>query len=233
MTRFRSDAPGAHTRCRYAPPASAASQRREGRGSRLFSALALAFGLAGCATPSGVPAAQISEPGIAAAYMPLAARIHLGMDRAAGAAVVIEPGIAVTNAHNANLIDPKNVIGVAIQSDLMFFRAGGATPPLTAAPVGGEAITAYGQDLDGKLRLAHGVVSQIARTPGYDASPYFIFTGNAGPGFSGGPVVDGSGKLIGITFGYKDQGGKRLIYAYDVARVLAELSRVENAPQRK
>jgi S1-C subfamily serine protease len=77
------------------------------------------------------------------------------------------------------------------------------------------------------------VVSQIAMTAGYDASPYFIFTGNAGPGFSGGPVVDGAGKLIGIVFGYKDQGGKRLIYAYDMARVLAELSRVENAPQRK
>ena len=77
------------------------------------------------------------------------------------------------------------------------------------------------------------MVSQIAKTPGYEASPYFIFEGDAGPGFSGGPVVDGEGKLIGITFGYKDQGAKRLIYAYDVARVLAELSRVENAPQRK
>jgi S1-C subfamily serine protease len=198
-----------------------------------FSAVFLAFGLAGCATASGVPAAQISEPGIAAAYMPLSARFHLGLDRAAGASVVIAPGIAVTNAHNANLLDAKNVIGVAAQSDLMFFRAGGAAPPPTAAPVVGEDITAYGQDLDGKLRLAHGVVSQITKTPGYDASPYFIFTGNAGPGFSGGPVVDAAGKLIGIVFGYKDQGGKRLIYAYDMARVLAELSRVENAPQRK
>ena len=66
--------------------------------------------------------------------------------------------------------------------------------------------------------------------PGYDASPYFIFAGNAGPGFSGGPVIDATGKLIGITFGYKDQGGKRLIYAYDVARVLAELSAAGKSP---
>ena len=191
------------------------------------SALLLVFGLAGCATPSGVPAARIAEPGIATAYLPLSGRIHLGMDRAAGAAVLIEPGIAVTNAHNANLLDSKNVIGVATQSDLMFFHASGAVPPPTAAPVTGEAVIAYGQDLDGKLRLAHGVVSQIVKAPGYDASPYFIFAGDAGPGFSGGPVVDGAGKLIGITFGYKDQGGKRLMYAYDVARVLAELSQIE------
>jgi hypothetical protein len=189
--------------------------------------LGLALGLAGCATPSGVPVARIAEPGIATAYLPLSGRIHLGIDRAAGAAVVIEPGIAVTNAHNANLLDAKSVIGIATQSDLLFFHAGGNLPPATAAPVTGEAVTAYGQDLDGKLREAHGVVSEIVKTPGYDASPYFIFAGNAGPGFSGGPVVDGAGKLIGITFGYKDQGGKRLIYAYDVARVLAELSRIE------
>ena len=43
-------------------------------------------------------------------------------------------------------------------------------------------------------------------------------------------MLDPSGKLIGITFGYKDQGGQRLIYAYDVARVLAELSLVRQAP---
>ena len=61
-------------------------------------------------------------------------------------------------------------------------------------------------------------------TPGYDASPYFIFTGDAAPGFSGGPVVDSDGRLIGITFGYKDEGKNRLIYAYDMARVRAEFS---------
>jgi hypothetical protein len=195
-------------------------------------ALSLVLALAGCATASGVPTSQISEPGIAAAYLPLSGRIHLGLDRAAGAAVMVNPGIAVTNAHNANLLDPHSVIGTAVQSDLMFFHAAGGMPPATAAPLAGETVTAYGQDLSGKLRLAHGVVRQIVTIPGYDASPYFIFSGDAGPGFSGGPVVDASGKLVGITFGYKDEAGQRLIYAYDVARVLAELSRIEKAPRR-
>ena len=197
-----------------------------------FFSLSLALSLAGCAVASGVPAARIPEPDIAAAYLPLSGRVHLGLDRAAGAAVVIQPGIAVTNAHNANLVDPQKVVGTATQSDLMFFHANTGAPPATAAPVVGEAVTAFGQDLDKKLRQAHGVVRQIVMMPGYDASPYFIFSGNAGPGFSGGPVVDASGRLIGITFGYKDQDGQRLIYAYDMARVLAEFSRLEKAPRR-
>jgi Trypsin-like peptidase domain len=197
-----------------------------------FCAVLLAVILSGCATASGVPVARIPESGIAAAYLPLSGRIHLGLDRAAGAAVMINPGIAVTNAHNANLLDPKSVIGVATKSDLMFFHAAGGLPPATAAPQAGEAVTAYGQDLDGRLRLAHGVVRQIVKTPGYDASPYFIFSGDAGPGFSGGPVVDASGKLIGITFGYKDQGRQRLIYAYDLTRVLAELSLLQKTPRQ-
>ena len=37
---------------------------------------------------------------------------------------------------------------------------------------------------------------------------------------------------LGGRFGYKDQGGQRLIYAYDMARVLAEFSRLEKAPRR-
>jgi hypothetical protein len=188
------------------------------------------MGIAGCATPSGVATLAISQSGISAAYLPLYHRVHLGLDPAAGAAMVIQPGIAVTNAHNANLLDPKSVIGTATQSDLMFFHARGGPPPDTAAPVVGEAVTAYGQDTDRRLRLASGVVRQIVMVRGYSTSPYFIFAGNAGPGFSGGPVIDPDGKLIGITFGYKDQGSERLIYAYDITRVLTELSLVEKEP---
>jgi hypothetical protein len=202
--------------------------------TRFRSRLAVPFlvlGLAGCATPSGVATPAIAQPGIAAAYLPLSGHVHLGLDRAAGAAMMVRPGIAVTNAHNANLLDPKSVIGTATQSDLMFFHAKGGPPPATAAPVVGEVVTAYGQDTGGKLRLAHGVIRQIVMVQGYSTSPYFIFSGNAGPGFSGGPVIDPDGKLVGITFGYKDQGSERLIYAYDLTRVLTELSLVEKEPR--
>jgi hypothetical protein len=177
--------------------------------------------LAGCATSSGVPAAGIPEASIAAAYIPL----HHGnvLSHEDGAAMAIAPGIAVTNGHNRNLVDPRTVIGEVKDYDLLFFR--NPQPPATemAEPQLGETVSAFGQGTDGDLRLAHGVVRAIQTCTGCTAPAYFTFAGDAGPGFSGGPVLDTSGRLIGITFGYKDEGRSRLIYAYPMDRVRAEL----------
>jgi len=183
--------------------------------------------LAGCAQPAGQAVKAIAEPDIAAAYLPLTGREHLGIDRIAGAAMVIAPGIAVTNAHNYNLIDPKSVIGQSRDYDLLFFRSQGTVVPASAAPAADMKVTAYGEAPGGGLRLAHGVVREIHACDGCGPAPaYFTFAANAGPGFSGGPVVDGQGRLIGITFGFKDQGKERLIFAYDLGRVMAELKRL-------
>ena len=189
----------------------------------------LLLAVCGCASSSGAPATVIAQPDIAAAYLPLHARVHLGIDSAEGAAVVIAPGIAVTNAHNENLLNPKTVIGTRADYDLMFFRTARSAAPQTAAPVVGEAVTAYGQGADRELRVAHGTVREIKTCQGCTVPAYFTFAGNAGPGFSGGPVLDGAGRLVGITFGYKDEGRKRLIYAYDMARVGAEFSGLPKA----
>jgi hypothetical protein len=191
--------------------------------------ISVLISVGGCAASSGLPATAIPEPEIAAAYMPLHARVHLGIDTADGAAMVIAPGIAVTNAHNANLLEPKSVIGVRQDYDLLFFRTPRTVAPQTAAPVIGQNVTAYGQGGGRELRLAHGVVREIKQCLGCNAPAYFVFAGNAGPGFSGGPVLDRSGKLVGITFGYKDVGHERLIYAYDMSRVRAELSALGKA----
>ncbi|MEO8300380.1 MAG: serine protease [Rhizomicrobium sp.] len=185
------------------------------------------FAVCGCAGSSGTPATAIAQPQIAAAYLPLYGRVHLGLDSANGAAVVIAPGIAVTNAHNANLLAPKSVIGARQDYDLLFFRTPRTAVPPMAAPIIGQSVTAYGQGGDRELRIAHGVVREIKQCPGCAAPAYFVFAGNAGPGFSGGPVLDGSGRLVGITFGYKDEGRQRLIYAYDMSRVQAELSALQ------
>jgi len=91
--------------------------------------------LAGCAHSSGAPASIIAEPGIAPAYLPLYGRVHLGLDKAVGAAVVIAPGIAVTNAHNKNLLNEKSVLGVRRDYDLLFFRTARQAAPETAEPV--------------------------------------------------------------------------------------------------
>ncbi len=192
-------------------------------------ALALLI-LTGCTTSSGLAVKAIASPYVAAAYIPLHKRTHLGIDSANGAAVAIAPGMAVTVAPNANLVDPRSVAGSARDYDLLFFRTRtGGGPPISVVQMG-MAVTAYGQGRDGELRLAHGTVRGVHTCPGCTASAYFTFTGNAGPGFSGGPVLDGQGRLVGITFGYRDIGSQRMIYAYDMNRVDEELRRVLKGP---
>ena len=194
--------------------------------------LLILLAVTGCASSSGAPATAIAQPDIAAAYLPLHARVHLGIDSAEGAAVVIAPGVAVTNAHNENLLNPTTVIGTRQDFDLMFFRTARSAAPQTAAPVVGGAVTAYGQGADRELRVAHGTVREIKTCAGCTAPAYFTFAGNAGPGFSGGPVLDGAGRLVGITFGYKDVKSQRLIYAYDMTRVRAELAAAQAVSKR-
>jgi hypothetical protein len=196
---------------------------------------ALSLVLSACAASSGQPATRIAEPAIAAAYIPLQKRVHLGIDSDNGAATRIAPGVAVTNAHNANLVDPGLAIAQDRDFDLLFFRSPGPGTPETAAPEPGMAVIAYGQGADGELRIAHGLVRQIAPCQGCGPqAAWFTFAGDAGPGFSGGPVSDEKGRLLGITFGYRDQGRTRLIYAYDMGRVAAEAARLhalESAPK--
>jgi S1-C subfamily serine protease len=192
------------------------------------SLLGLLF-LAGCASSSGVPTVAILEPEIAGAYIPL----HRGgpLSRAEAAAVAIAPGIAVTDGHNRNLVTPQAVIGEAKDFDLLFFREGYRAATATAEPQLGELVSAYGQGMDGGLRRARGIVRAIQSCSGCTLPAYFAFAGDAGPGFSGGPVLGDSGRLIGITFGYRDHGGERLIFAYPMSRVDAELSALLKKPK--
>ncbi len=67
-------------------------------------------------------------------------------------------------------------------------------------------------------------VRAAPRPPGFTFANPRREGDDAGPGFSGGPVLDASGRLVGITFGYKDEGYQRMMYAYDMSRVRAELS---------
>ena len=199
---------------------------------------ALAFVLFGCASSAGEQAAGFVNPAVQAAYLPLSGMAYLVME-GHGAAVVIAPGIAVTNAHNSNLVDSRDVIGTSVEYDLMFFRTRNNAAMPEAVPYAGEQVVAYGQGTDDELRDAFGTVKLVNAPvlPNCDTCHVqraFTFEASdgradAGPGFSGGPVIDrATGALVGITFGFRDTGSARLMYAYDMQRVHAELSAIRS-----
>ncbi|MEI9997219.1 MAG: hypothetical protein WDM91_21665 [Rhizomicrobium sp.] len=188
--------------------------------------------LAGCATSSGEPAAAFVNPEVAHAYIALQGRSYVLLE-SRGAAFLIAPGIAVTNAHNADFMGNIAIIGRSRDYDLLFFRADRAAAPIYGRPSVGEPVIAYGQGAHGEVREAKGVVRQLnapveARCATCSIQGAFIFEGDAGPGFSGGPVVDAAnGQIVGVTFGYLDTGGHRMMYAYPMSRVRNELAAIE------
>ena len=201
-------------------------------------AVVLAASLAGCAlmgTPLlGEVFTGFADSRVAEAYLPLSTREMLVFGRW-GAALVVAPHVAVTNAHNANLLPEDSILAQARDYDLLFFRTEKAVlPPTGQARIGAEVI-AYGQGRDGSLREARGVVRSLASPVAplcATCRPQraIAFDAQAGPGFSGGPLVDAeTGIVVGVIFGYRDgegAGGGRRMFAYDIALVRAEMDRL-------
>jgi S1-C subfamily serine protease len=196
--------------------------------------LAVALGLSGCGGDSyGTAAAGFFMPQISDVYIPLeGGNIFVG--EGDGAAVVIAPGVAVTAAHNAianddgpDVVDDASILGASKDRDLLYFRTTRTATLPTATPVDGEAVIAYGQGAHGSLRVSHGVISKLW-------ADGLGFVCDAGPGFSGGPVVDAkTGALVGITYGYLDQPGsaERLMIAYNMTFVASEYAGLKVSPK--
>lgn len=195
-------------------------------------ALALALALCGCATSYGEPASGFIDAQIAHAYVPLQHSL-VPFGHESGASVIVADGIAVTNAHNYEMIDPSRYIARVPGYDLIFYRTNGAPPPISV-PYDGERVRAYGQGVDDELRTAQGSILTLRASvpptrdcPKCEPQRAFIYDAPAGPGFSGGPVVDAkSGALIGITFAYEDRNGKIVMFAYDAGLVLDRLAKL-------
>jgi len=192
-------------------------------------AVSLALALGGCAVSAGERASGFVNQQIADAYLPLE-NISLMVFEGRAAAFVIAPGVAVTNAHAANIVGGAPIIGQSRDYDLLFFHVENRAEVPTTPPIVGEQVIAYGQGASGELRESHGTIEELdvpvaARCETCLIQSAFTFNGDAGPGFSGGPVVDAkSGKLVGITFGYLDPSGRRTMYAYPMKRVRNELA---------
>lgn len=196
-------------------------------------AICITLALAGCAVSYGERATGFLNPQLADAYIPLEG-VSLLVLKERAAAFVVAPGVAVTNAHNMKIIDAP-IIGQSRNYDLIFFHVEKNSTLQTAAPVVGEEVIAYGQDArSGQLNEAHGTIEALnveveARCETCAAQSAFTYVGDAGPGFSGGPVVDAkSGRLVGITFGFLDPNGRRTMYAYPMSRVRNELATIEH-----
>jgi Trypsin-like peptidase domain len=190
--------------------------------------------LAGCAVSYGERATGFLNPQLADAYIPLEG-VSLLVLTGRAAAFVIAPGVAVTNAHNMKLIAGAPIIGQSRNYDLVFFHVAKNIALQTAAPAVGEKVIAYGQDArSGNLNEAHGTIEALsvqveARCETCAPQSAFTYAGDAGPGFSGGPVVDAkTGRVVGITFGFLDPNGRRTMYAYPMSRVRNELATIEH-----
>jgi hypothetical protein len=204
--------------------------------------LAAALLILGCAS-SGVPSQGIASKAAADAYLPLSRwSIDLkGLNSRHAAALVVAPHIAVTNAHNANLLPPDAILAQS-DYDLLFFRTEKLTPPSFAKPSLGEAVIAYGDGASGELREAPGRVRALddpvmPRCLGCRVQQSFAFEADGGPGFSGGPLVDAkTGVVVGIVFGYCDGegicGAKRM-FAFDMDVVQAEMHRLLDPPGQR
>lgn len=186
-----------------------------------------------------MPLAGPLGPDLGYAYIPLKRTAFLVKEVDAGG-VALGNGVAVTAAHAEEMIPAEMVIGVSRDYDLMFFRTDRTKTVLgNDAPRLGQRIISYAHYEDG-LYKAEGVVTSLDAPvkPRCDAcvvQSSFAFDGNAGPGYSGGPVLDAeSGRLIGIVFGYLDKpDGGRTIYAYPMSRVYEELARIREKKQAR
>ena len=197
-------------------------------------AIGVALALSGCAVSYGARATGFINPQLADAYIPLEG-VSLLVLKERAAAFVIAPGVAVTNAHNMKIIGGAPIIGQSRNYDLIFFHVDKKSALQTATPAVGERVIAYGQDArSGNLNEAHGTIEALdvqveARCETCAPQTAFTYVGDAGPGFSGGPVVDAkSGRVIGITFGFLDPKGRRTMYAYPMSRVRNELATIEH-----
>lgn len=200
----------------------------------LFS-IALTLALAGCVTLNGDTSNGFVNDDIARAFIRIDGA-RLLIEPVTASAFVVAPGIAVTNAHVVPYLGTRSVIGVSRDYDLAFFRVDARVAPSWGSPSVGEEVVTYGYQRDSVLkasmRSAHGVIGQLAAPVvalcgACPVQQAITFESNGGRGFSGGPVVDAaSGRVVGVTFGYDDATGHRLMYAYPIDLVRSELTRI-------
>src|SRR5581483_8570266 len=141
--------------------------------------------------------------------------------RATGSGVLFAPdGYLITNSHviagasrvSANLIDGRRfeaeIVGADPATDLAVLRLGGAGLPHAAFGSSaklrvGQLVVAIGNPMGFQATVTAGIVSALGRTlraPNGRLIESVIQTdAPLNPGNSGGPMVDGAGRVVGIN----------------------------------
>jgi hypothetical protein len=155
-----------------------------------------------------------------------------------GSLTPVAPGWAIATKHDTET--NSELMAVDPNQDLTLVRIKGGENVQVAVPRIGEAVTAYGTGRMGDVRIASGIVADdhanmarpISGAPQsknqienrVPAAPvqwehdhgFLISSSSIGPGFSGGPIYDTQGRLIGITEGYFKSliDGRTYIFAF-------------------
>ncbi|MBV9660967.1 MAG: trypsin-like peptidase domain-containing protein [Acidimicrobiales bacterium] len=181
--------------------------------------------------------------------------VRVGRDLGRGAGIVLGPGVVLTSAHNlrgqevtVTFPGGRRVVGevkgVDAEGDVAVVAAD--TGPGTASIEWAEAAPALGQAVfsvgsipgSGSPRVTLGAVSAVGvafRGPtGRLIADGFEHTAMVGRGSSGGPVVDGEGRLVGINTHRPGDGFYLAIPASGALRARAEaLARGESPARRR
>lgn len=211
----------------------------------------------------GLLRSSCAMPFAAVAGTPLAATSNnylaivngIGIFRGTGSAVILRPGLAITSAH---VVEGRqrltafssqgpvelSVVGISQRMDLAALAApecmGDELPVRSPQP--GEPVWAMGTTKGSLAPVASGRVEATTARVCLEAQSAdgqfqqgLMYAAKAGPGYSGGPVVNAEGALVGVTegiytrmFGELPRAWPRLprMFAYHAAEVASEAERL-------
>ena len=180
--------------------------------------------------------------------------VGIGHAWGAGSGVVVGSGVVLTNAHNirgeeveVTFADGRtakaSVAGADIDRDLAVLQVptDGVTPLVSYgedAPKLGKAVFAVSNPAGKGVRVSLGFVSGVQRSfrgpRGRRISGAIEHTAPLLPGSSGGPLVDGDGKIIGLNTNRLGEGYYLAIQAGpDLAAMVDSLKRGEVSKPRR
>jgi S1-C subfamily serine protease len=165
---------------------------------------------------------------------------------AVGSGFAIEKDVLVTNRHvleGAERIEVSTWDGrtleataaeVGVLGDVGIARVEGTLPHVGeygTAPKPGDAVTVVGYPGGGELTLSPGSVVDLVDDRSYGIEGRIMrLTSFVAPGSSGGPVLDGSGKVAGVVYAYELSTDYALAIPVDTLRKLAREGGYEAVP---